>query len=121
MTGLTAFDVYLIGIATDLSIFICISALSLLAFSILYYILACDNAPYGQENDIKFPYRYFILSIFMFFIAAIIPSSKTLAAMYAVPYLTSQEDIKEIPASVAKIINNRAKGYVEYIEEGEED
>lgn len=92
------------------------------AASIAYPLLCMDwHGSYGEnkEKDNERRKKVFKsikpvaigMSLCLFFLI-FTPTSKTLAAMYLIPKITSNKDMQEIPGKTLKILNSKLEQYI---------
>ena len=83
-------------------------------FILIYHGFIRDNS---EDKTLKGMYKFgkilMIPSVLFILIATILPSSKTAVAMWGVPKIVNNEDVREIPQNTAKLINEKLKSWME--------
>ena len=114
---LTAFDIYLVSVCGNINtiaILIIFLSISVLLILLVLYILGDKDEQVAAIQQGKF--TSIILAITLA-IATLIPSSKTLAAMYVLPAVVNSDFIQKLPSDISAL----AQAYVKDLLNGFED
>ena len=95
---LTSSMVYFAGIADPVRCFLLFVAFCNMAIVGLFFIFSADIP---QKTAIKAAVTATAVAMLFAFLAAITPSTKTVAAMYVLPAVASSEAVQKLPAEVA--------------------
>ena len=103
---ITAFDIYLVTLADDLSCFLCIvSFLSLLVVIFGLPVEETHKIKQGQK-------RAAIIFITALILVTVIPRSKTIAAMYLVPAIVNNKHIQSSTSNALETLENLTKEWL---------
>lgn len=85
-------------------------------------IISAEGYEKGGEdmvNIVKRHYKYIKIAIIVLVTTSIIrtaiPTSKALVAIYSVPKIITNEDIRELPGNSAKLLNDKLKDWIKDI------
>ena len=59
--------------------------------------------------------KYMILFGILGLFGCFVPTTKEVAAIYMIPKLAANEDVKQIPANLARLLNNKLEGWIDDI------
>ncbi len=105
----TPFDIYLIGLVGDLCPFFFVLTVFFLGLSLSAYHDSTKNIE-NSEKDEKAAIQSLWICLFFMVSTVLIPSSKTLAAMYVLPpvlkSVQGNKQIQQIPQAVLDLIKS---------------
>jgi RsiW-degrading membrane proteinase PrsW (M82 family) len=115
---ITPFMVYLIGIASNvqvilITVFICV-LLSLIVVAVWW--LAEEDS---REKSQKCLFRVFIFTVISGVLAALMPSSSTVAAMIVIPKVVNNEKIQNITENSLNILQSLSVKWLEDLTKAE--
>lgn len=106
----SALEIYLIGVADEVSMFFGIlTMLCTFVFGLLMLHVVSDGGTEGQKKWLKID---ICLLLCFFFSATITPSSKTLAAMYVVPAVVNSERLQSVGSDGLEILQELTKQWL---------
>lgn len=105
---ITAWDIYWITRLDSLQ-FICATAAAATGVAACWGLLECFHA-FGDEERGKWLIKRFAPAFFVAaLVAALIPSTKSAAAMYVVPAIVNSEAVQTIPAELTALAKDWLK------------
>lgn len=122
---MTAFEVYLVMQADEFKSYLtCVGALlffTMVGMFVVGVALRTDGDPepedWGVKSGLKCLYMLFTMLLFI----SMIPDSKTLAAMYVVPAITSKEFVEPIGEEAKAVYGLAKKALKNLAEDKDED
>ena len=99
---LTSSMVYFAGIADSVRVFFAFLVVVNMVAAVVFFILSVDiSDDIPKKTTIKGITTAAVFAMLFAFLAAITPSTKTVAAMYVLPAVASSEAVQKLPAEAA--------------------
>lgn len=127
---ITAWDIYWItrldGINYFLAFFTVFSSIS--AFiALILRIFAAANKYFSEDGEDDMDYKeniklwnklkiYLFISSILIFCSIFIPSTKEAIVIYTIPKITNNQDVQQIPANFAKLINEKLQEWMKDVD-----
>ena len=104
--------IYLLGILDDVKVLL----LAIFIISLIAHIIAIGA--YAMENDklignVKKNLVVLLIELFIGVMSALIPSSKTVAAIYLIPSIIENKQVQQIPEKTLKLFNLKLDAWIE--------
>ena len=95
-------------------------AIGMVFITLGYIIVRIYEAVEGETENFRKLCKLFrvgvVLLVIFSILATFIPSTKEAAAIYMLPKIANNEDVQEIPANVAKILNQKLREWLDDFE-----
>ena len=106
---MSAWEIYLIGQVDGIQGLIAVFLVISLGVAFFWIGMAIR-----EDTDIEMPSKWLVLVPLTFLLAlATIPSGKTLAAMYAIPAILNNENVKALPDDVLFFVRKLMREYTD--------
>lgn len=118
---ITPFQIYLISIADDISVFLTtIFVLLIIATIVCGIALIINTIEDNEDLCCKFKYAAKIFTIITFIsgiLCSLSPSTKTFIAMYTIPTIVNNKEVQKLPENLVKFAN----GYLDKLNKKEDN
>ena len=104
--------IYLLGVLDDTkTLLLVFSIISMIAtvFVIGIYAMERDSLIGGAKKILV----VFLIELFICIISVLIPSSKTVAAIYLIPSIVENKQVQQIPEKTLKLFNLKLDAWIE--------
>ena len=110
--------IYLIGIADGVSKALLLISIIFFASSLLSSPVFSERSSFeGATSKLK---KMLVIALSLFIMSVLVPSSKTLAAMFVISPIINNEQLQELPSNVLEFINGYIKEQTELRRSSEE-
>lgn len=96
---MTYFDAYLLVMLGDFKVVLAIVGAVFLSCSFITFLVSCD------EDNPKILKKTIFIGSLILLMAFLVPTTKQLAAIYFVPTIYNNEQVKELPEKLLKLGN----------------
>ena len=107
---ITAWDIYLIGTVDNIVALVLLCGICLVIPCLAIYLAMAETRhSFCPQTGVVIGLG---IGLVLLIFAALIPSSKTLAAMYLVPKIANNEQIAQLPENAAKLMNAKMQEWI---------
>lgn len=113
---ISMFEVYMVMEVRSVGAILFLLGIATIGINAVFYFTEMDNRRWKSSYAAKPVKRHIVLALFgvlFMLLSVLVPSTKTLVAMYGIPQLLQSEEAMKLPTNTLKALNKVFETYIE--------